>query len=268
MEDVINLTANDAAKNAPAEASPNLPTPADPMLALIQQVVIGGGSIENLQLLLDMKERVDRENARKAFQAALAAAQAEIPTVIKNRQNNHTRSSYADLAAIEQAVTPVITSHGISVRFHPVRSEVQGHYGVECVLSHAAGHTETYRADVPSDGAGISGSNNKTPTHAFGSTMTYGRRYLLCMLFNISTGDDDDGNARTAPPVELVTEEQWRELEDLIPASGLKTDVILKKYNIAELANLPAKEYVYVRNRLKGLADERKAKAAPQEVAQ
>lgn len=268
MEDVIDLTANDAAKNAPAEASPSLPTPADPMLALIQQVVIGGGSIENLQLLLDMKERVDRENARKAFQAALAAAQAEIPVILKNRRNNHTSSKYADLAAIEKAVTPVITSHGISVRFHPTRSEIAGHYGVECVLSHSAGHTETYRADVPSDGVGMSGSSNKTATHAFGSTMTYGRRYLLCMLFNISTDDDDDGNVGRAAPVKLVTEEQWRELEDLITASGKPLSVILNAYGIDKLSDLPAAKYEGTRARLLELAEAQKAKAAAQEAAQ
>jgi N-methylhydantoinase A/oxoprolinase/acetone carboxylase beta subunit len=38
-----------------------------------------------------------------------------------------------------------------------------------------------------------------TLTHARGSAMTYGRRYLLTMAFNISTVDDD-GNAATSKP--------------------------------------------------------------------
>ena len=34
-----------------------------------------------------------------------------------------------------------------------------------------------------------------TKTHAAGSALTYGQRYLLKMIFNIAIGSDDDGNA-------------------------------------------------------------------------
>jgi hypothetical protein len=33
-----------------------------------------------------------------------------------------------------------------------------------------------------------------TKTHAVGSAMTYGRRCVLRMIFNVAIGEDDDGN--------------------------------------------------------------------------
>jgi hypothetical protein len=223
--------------------------PVDPMLGMIQHVVTGGGNVEQLRELLALKREHDADQARKAFHAAFAAAQAEIPTVIKNRENKHTKSTYADLAAIEQAVMPVVARRGLSVRFYPVRSELSGHYGVDCVVSHQMGHSETYHADVPADGAGMQGSANKTATHAFGSTMTYGRRYLLCMIFNIATGDDDDGN-NAGNPQPNITEAQYIELQGLIERSGLAEKVVLDAERIAALHFLPSNRFDVVRSKL------------------
>lgn len=77
-----------------------------------------------------------------------------------------------------------------------------------------------------------------------------------------------EAERRAAPPVELVTEEQWRELEDLIPASGKPLSVILNAYGIDKLSDLPAAKYEGTRARLLELAEAQKAEAAPQEAAQ
>lgn len=223
--------------------------PVDPMLAMINHVVTGGGDVEKLRELLALKREHDADVARRAFHEAFAAAQAEIPTVVRNRENKHTRSTYADLAAIEQAVMPVVARRGLSVRFYPVKSDVQGHYGVDCVVSHQMGHSETYHADVPADGAGMQGSANKTATHAFGSTMTYGRRYLLCMIFNIATGDDDDGNG-AGNPQPNITEAQFIELQGLIEKAGIDEKVVLDAEKIAALHFLPANRYGVVKAKL------------------
>ena len=49
---------------------------------------------------------------------------------------------------------------------------------------------------MPADGKGAQGRDVMTRTHATGSAVSYGRRYLLLMIFNIAVGgEDDDGNA-------------------------------------------------------------------------
>ena len=225
--------------------------PADPMLSMIQQVVTSGGDVEKLRELLALKREYDADQARKAFHEAFSAAQGEIPTVVKNRENKHTKSHYADLVAIEKALMPIIARRGLSVRFFPVKSDIPGHYGVDCIVAHQMGHSESYHADVPADGAGMQGAANKTPTHAFGSTMTYGRRYLLCMIFNIATGDDDDGNAAgNAAASENITEAQYIKLQELIEAAGIEEGIVLTAEKVAALHYLPARRFDQVRAKL------------------
>ena len=45
---------------------------------------------------------------------------------------------------------------------------------------------------------GAKGGDVMTKTHAAGSALTYGQRYLLKMIFNIAIGSDDDGNAASS----------------------------------------------------------------------
>lgn len=241
---------------AHTSSAASLPVVADPMLSMIQHVVASGGDVEKLRELLALKREFDADLARKAFHEAFAAAQGEIPTVVKNRENKHTKSNYADLAAIEQAVMPVIARRGLSVRFYPVKSEIAGHYGVDCVVSHQMGHSESYHADVPADGAGMQGAANKTATHAFGSTMTYGRRYLLCMIFNIATSDDDDGNAAGSGD-QNISEPQYLELQDLIEKAGIAEAVVLTAEKIAALHFLPARRFDSVKAKLAATAKNR-----------
>jgi hypothetical protein len=51
---------------------------------------------------------------------------------------------------------------------------------------------------MPADGKGAKGGDVMTRTHAAGSAFSYGQRYLLKLIFNIATGEDDDGNAASA----------------------------------------------------------------------
>ena len=53
---------------------------------------------------------------------------------------------------------------------------------------------------MPADGKGAKGGDVMTKTHATGSAMTYGQRYLVKMIFNIAVGADDDGRAAGAQP--------------------------------------------------------------------
>ncbi len=156
------------------------------------------------------------EEARTAYFAAMSACQKELPVVVKNQRNKHTNSDYADLAAIEKQAMPKIHEHGFGVTFQPCGYNELGELQIKWQISHSGGHVESDIAGIPVDGAGAKGGINKTGTQAFGSTATYGRRYLLCMLFNISTGDDRDGNRVPDEPLERINEAQLNRLRDLL----------------------------------------------------
>lgn len=236
--------------NAPAVAG-------DQFVSMIERVAMDPNlPIERLERMLAMKERMedraredDERAAKRAYFSAMSKCQAELPVVTKNQENTHTKSMYADLAAIEQQAMPIIHKHGFAVSFQPAGYNELGELQIKWRISHEDGHSESDIAGVPVDGAGSQGKVNKTGTQAFGSTATYGRRYLLCMLFNITTGDDKDGNASV--PVETITEEQAINLNDLIDVAvdeiGANrpafVQAMLKFLKTDKIENIAAKDY-------------------------
>ena len=196
--------------------------PADPMVSMIERVAMDPtADIDKLERMLAMKERLDEAAQQKAFNQAFAECQAEMPKVIANKDNEQTRSKYANLAAIYDAVKPVASKHGFSFSTFPAPCERPGYQGIRWKLRHCDGYTETDIAEVPVDDRGMKGTVNKTITHAFGSTASYGRRYVFCMIFDVAIGDDNDGNNETVRTT--VTADQFIELKDLIEKSN--TDV-------------------------------------------
>lgn len=198
--------------------------------------------ISRLEKLMEMRERVEARNARREFDAAMTAAQAELPQVVRGADNEQTKSKYATLEKINAAMAPVITRHGFSMSFGTADSPHPGHYRIVCTTSHVGGHSRTDHADIPIDIGGIKGNQNKTATHAFGSTMSYGRRYLTMMIFNVTTKkEDDDGNGYTPRDgVETIYPSEAHALGLLIEEVGANLPIFLRYYGISSLDELPA----------------------------
>jgi len=166
------------------------------MTAIAQAARDPNVDVDKMERLFAMHEKMQARQADQAFSEAMKAAQAEMPTVGKDRHNSQTNSDYATLDAINHAITPIYTRHGFSLTFDTEDSPLEGHVRVVCRVLHRDGHSKAYSYDTPMDLTGIGGKVNKTPTHARGSAITYGRRYLVLMIFNLTTGaeSDDDGN--------------------------------------------------------------------------
>ena len=170
--------------------------------------------LDRMERLFAMHEAMKSKQAESEFHAAMAAAQAEIGPVVAKKPNSQTNSRYADLAAILELAQPIIAKHGLATSFGTETCDVANHYRVTCEVSRG-GFSKVYKADIPMDNVGMKGNANKTATHAFGSTMTYGRRYLFCMIFNIATADDD-GNKASAAARETLSEKQIDTIYELL----------------------------------------------------
>lgn len=114
---------------------------------------------------------------------ALAKFQAEAPVVAKGKtakietQGGRSYSySYADLADVSVAVMPILAKHGLAFTALPRAGILTG------MLVHTSGQRLT--GEWPITG--------RTPQE-IGSSLTYGRRYLLGCLTGVVTDDDDDG---------------------------------------------------------------------------
>jgi hypothetical protein len=212
--------------------------------------------MDKLERLLSMYERISARDSERAFNEAMKAAQEEMPVVVRNAKNDQTNSRYATLDAVAEKMDPVIHRHGFSLSFGTSDSALPNHYRVTCTASHEAGHSREYFADVPSDMLGMKGNQNKTATHAFGSTMSYGRRYLKLLVFDVTLKDrDDDGNRAGNTP---ISPEQVRTLEALVTASGADRTAFLKYLGVEAMEDVPAGKF---KTALAGLNAKKRAAA-------
>src|SRR5258705_1941510 len=151
--------------------------------------------IDKLDRLLLMRERENARVAEQTFNAAMAAAQAEMEPIRFDSSNDQTRSRYASYAALDRTVRPIYTRHGFALSFNTADAALPEQARIVCDVCHAGGHTRRYHIDMPVDGKGARGGDVMTKTHAMGSGASYGMRYLLRMIFNLAIDYDDDGNA-------------------------------------------------------------------------
>ena len=160
--------------------APSAMTPMD----MLNHAVSRGADITVLEKLMGLQERWEASQARKAFDAAIADAKAEIPIVGRNA-TGHNNRRYADFSAYAAVLRPILAKYGLSYRF---RTEQTDRITVTCILSHKDGHSEESSLSGPADNSG-----SKNAIQAVGSTLTYLQRYTLVQALGLAAGDDDDG---------------------------------------------------------------------------
>lgn len=168
--------------------------PQSPM-DLLSLALQHGSGIDVIERLSALQERAMDRDAEMQFNQAMNAAQSEISRIAPDLFNPQTKSRYASYAKLDKILRPIYIKHGFSLSFNTSEPLKPESVVVLCYASHAAGHTRTYRLDMPADGKGAKGGDVMTKTHATGSALQYGMRYLLKSIFNIAIGADDDGNA-------------------------------------------------------------------------
>lgn len=181
--------------------------------------------VGKLEQLLDIKQRHEADEAKKLYFEAMRVVQSAGLQIKRDAKNTQTNSAYAKLESINRKLVPVYTDAGFSLSFSEEKAEREGHIRVSCDIYHSAGHLEHKWAELPLDNVGLKGNANKTDTHATGSTFSYARRYLTLMIFNLNTGDDDDGQAAGAGLFEsiMIHNEALRERKNLESVAAIKS---------------------------------------------
>ncbi len=221
--------------------SANVLTPMD----MLDRAVAANASVETMTQLMALQERWEKNQARRAFDEAMAAAKAEIPVIAKNRHVGFASKKagaaktdyyHEDLAEIARTVDPILGVHGLSYRFR-TSSAVNEPVTVTCILSHRAGHSEENTLS-----AGRDESGNKNSIHAVGSTITYLQRYSLKAALGLAASRDDDGvSADVIDP--LVSEEQVTELQRLMMEADIPLAKFFRVLQIDKLEELPLSRY-------------------------
>jgi hypothetical protein len=168
--------------------------PQDPFALLMERVMTDpNADVDKLEKMMALREREINRQAEASYNEALAKCQSEIGTISRDAENTQTRSKYATFEQIDHICRPVYTKHGFALQWDTGEAP-EGYVNVVGILTHSDGHSKTFSTTMPLDLAGIKGQVNKTGIHAHQSTITYARRNLEVMIFNVAT-QDDDGNA-------------------------------------------------------------------------
>jgi hypothetical protein len=162
---------------------------------LLRHVVQNNAPIETIEKFMDLQDRWDKNNARKAFVAAMAAFKREPMEILKNklvsfttRDGDTTSYKHAELADVVDAVVSNMGKHGLSHRWDV--KQANGSITVDCVITHELGHSETVTMSGPPDASG-----KKNPIQQISSTVTYLQRYTLLAACGLAAkGTDDDGH--------------------------------------------------------------------------
>lgn len=212
------------------------PPPMISPLSLLNAALDRGADEQTLAQLIGLHERTRQHETRRAFEAALAAAKAELPVIAKTQIASIGRTSYRheDLAEIARTIGPALARHGLSYRF---RSNSEGDLvTITCVISHRDGHSEE-----TSLSAGADHSGEKNAIQAIGSTLTYLQRMTLKAALGLAAAEDDDGKA--AGSAQTITRQQVRELLTLAEEVGADQNALLGFFKIRGFAELPARRF-------------------------
>lgn len=197
--------------------------------------------VNKMEQLMGMYERQSAKIAEQEFNAAMTKAQSEMGRVSADAKNAQTRSAYVTYGKLDKVLRPVYTKHGFALSFGTGDGAPQDCVRVVCRVSHNGGHSREYQIDMPADGKGAKGGDVMTKTHATGSAMSYGMRYLLKLIFNVAVGEeDDDGNGADLEP---ITSKQHDALMASIEETNTNLDQFLDYFGVDELRTLPGKRF-------------------------
>jgi hypothetical protein len=226
-----------------------MPVSATTPMEMLSRALGMGATPETLEKLLALQERWERNAARKAYDEAMAAAAAEMPTVIKNRAVSHgmgkANYKYEDLAAIEATVRPVLSKFGLHYRWRTAQEADR--ISVTCVISGHGHHEENSLSGLPD----ITGAKNAI--QAIGSAVTYLQRYTLKAALGLAASQDDDAQAvsdRADRAPEQLAPAELEQLHLAIVEAGADIEKFCRAFGINRVEDLPAIRYDEARSRL------------------
>jgi hypothetical protein len=200
-------------------------------MRLVEMAVAKGADIDQLSKLMDMQERWEAREARKAYLDAFARFQSIVPTITKNKKGHN--YMYAPLADIAAQIRESLRSCGLSYRFEIKDEGIQ--ITVRCIVSHRDGHTEVTSMTSEPD---TSGSKNAIQSR--GSTVTYLQRYCLIGALGLTTADSDmDGRIAQ----ETISEDQAAAIKKRLQDTGSDVKKFCEAQGISDVDSMSASKF-------------------------
>lgn len=188
------------------------PTP----MAMLQIAVQQGADVDKLKAMMEMTFEWERNEARKAYAAAMVAFKADPPRIFKNATVDFTsakgRTNYkhATLDNVNDLIAAGLQKVGISARWRTEQPE-GGQVRVTCILTHVLGHSEETTLHAARDESG-----NKNSIQAVVSTVTYLERQTLLSATGMAVSNSDDDGRCGGPGMAPEVKQGFRDAMTLI----------------------------------------------------
>lgn len=160
---------------------------------LLLKAIESGTSVESLEKLLALQEKVQADISKRAYYEALAKFQSKCPIIGKNKEvkgkNGEVRYRYATLDGIVEQIKDTLQECGLS---YTIKTETREKMiTATCIIHHIGGHSESSHFSIPVDEEAYMNDAQKQ-----GSALTYAKRYAFSNALGIMTTDiDDDGQS-------------------------------------------------------------------------
>lgn len=165
---------------------------------LLQLAIQKGVDVVQLEKLMDLQERWNKQQANKKFLIAKSSFQGDCPELKKSKKvdfpsksgGGNIKYSYTPLGSITEQIKKFLQKNGLSYRWE--LNDTSEEIKCTCVVSHIDGHSEQTSLSAKKDATG-----SKNEIQMRGSTVTYLQRYTLIAALGISTADEDKDGAGT-----------------------------------------------------------------------
>lgn len=214
------------------QAKPEMESPMTMIQRAFEKAIEQGAGLEVVdRILAQQREMIDYQD-RLAFNDALRRIQDKLKPIVKDGWNPSTKSKFASASKIDDAIEELLSEERMSLTFEPEPHPRPDMVRIVGIVSLGA-FSKRYPLDMPADGQGAKGGGVMSRTHATGAAITYAKRYLKNMIFNLRFEEnDDDGNgASTIAPEAFLDHMNY--IRDANNAEAL-TKAFLAAYRDAE----------------------------------
>jgi len=206
---------------------------------LLQMLIERNASLEMVEKFMDLRDRQEANEARKAYMEAMSQFKANPPEIDKDATvsyevgNKTTRYTHATLGNVTNTINRALGECGLSASWH---TDQANGITVTCTITHIMGHSESTSLSALPDTSG-----SKNPIQALGSTISYLERYTILALTGLATKDmDDDGKFAGD---DFITEAQAKQINTLIKGVGADPTRFLKFMQVETVDTIPASKF-------------------------
>lgn len=182
-------------------------------LSIIDKAITANIDTDKLEKLMDLQERWEKNQAKKAFDEAMMMFQSKCPIIKKTKRGGVTKQGdvaymYAPIEDMVSQVKELLAECGFS---YLIKTEfIENKVRAICIARHKQGHEEQSVMEIPL----LTKTGVMSDAQVVAATVTFAKRYAFGNAFGIMTMDDDS---------DAVSEDLKAEFEMMLNDWGYKS---------------------------------------------